>query len=175
MSELTFNDYLFDLCFSDEKGLILFNGAHKNKKYTKRDCFHYMGCDTEEYAEMLQLTATFQLCRKTKFTIDFYKEHIKFAEDSRILTDLPNQCGLENYDGFLDHRHDQSILSILQKKHNVKIIEDISQLPGAIFCSINSFKQGCLLIKFTTANRIVDALEILKNDTASTNVQMANF
>lgn len=123
----SFDDYLFDICYKDEKGLILFNGAHINKKYTKRDCFYYMECDSEKYTEMNQLTATFQLCRKTDFTIEFYKEHIKFAEDPRILTDFPNQCGLKNYDGFLDHRHDQSILSILQKKYEVKIIEDISQ------------------------------------------------
>jgi hypothetical protein len=33
----------------------------------------------------------------------------------------------DNYDGFIEHRHDQSILSNLQKKHGVTLVEDISQ------------------------------------------------
>ena len=118
---------MFDLCRDDEKGLVLCNGAHVNKKYTKRDCFILMDCDTPEYTDMLQLTATFQLCRKTDFTLDFYREHVSHAQDYRIITDDENTCGKENYEGFIEHRHDQSILSNLQKKHNVTMVEDISQ------------------------------------------------
>jgi hypothetical protein len=128
----SFDDYLFDLCLKDEKGIVLFNGGHKNKKYTKRDCFYYMNSDYEKYLEMSQLTASFQLCRKTDFSINFYKEHIRFAEDFRILTDSPNQCGLSDYDDFISHRHDQSILSVLQKKYNVTLIEDISQYGNEV-------------------------------------------
>jgi hypothetical protein len=123
----SFNDYLFDLCRADEKGLILFNGGHINKKYTKRDCFYYMDCDTKKYTDATQLTATFQLCRKTKFTIDFYNEHLKYSQDPRILTDMKNVCGKENYDVFVAHRHDQSILTNLKEKYDVTIVEDISQ------------------------------------------------
>lgn len=118
---------LFDLCFNDEKGLILFDAHYMNKDYTKKDCFYYMNCDEEKYTNGSQLVASFQLVRKTDFTINFYKEHIKYAKDYRIITDVPNECGLENYGSFLDHRHDQSILSLLAIKHNLSIQEDISQ------------------------------------------------
>ena len=40
--------------------------------------------------------------------------------DARILCDGPNVCGLPNLDGFRDHRHDQSILTILAIKHGIK-------------------------------------------------------
>ncbi len=128
----SFNDYMFDLCMGDEKGLILCNGGHVNKKWTKRDCFHLMGCDTPNYTDMMQLTATFQLCRKTDFTLNFYSEHLKYAEDSRIITDDENTCGKDNYEGFIEHRHDQSILSNLQKKYDATLIEDISQYGNGI-------------------------------------------
>ena len=75
----SFDDYMFDLCREDDKGLILCNGGHVNKKWTKRDCFVFMDCDTPEYTDTLQLTATFQLCRKTDFTLDFYREHVQLA------------------------------------------------------------------------------------------------
>ncbi len=128
----SFEEYLFDLCLNDEKGLILFNGGHINKYFTKRDCFYYMSCDEKKYIDGVHLTATFQLCRKTDFVINFYKEHLKFAQDKRIITDVNNECGLENYKEFICHRHDQSILTNLQIKYDVKKIEDISQYGNLV-------------------------------------------
>lgn len=128
----SFNQYLFDLCYNDENGLILFNGGHINRKFTKMDCFYYMGCEEEKYANATQLTATFQLCRKTDFVLNFYQEHLKFAEDEKILTDLENKCGKNNYSDFIAHRHDQSILTNLKVKYNVKTVEDISQFGNLV-------------------------------------------
>lgn len=128
----SFNDYMFDLIENNENGLILFNGGHKNKLFTKRDCFYYMNCEKDEYVNATQLTATFQFCKKTNFTINFYEEFLKYAQDIRILSDLPNECGKENYEGFISHRHDQSILTNLQIKHNVSLIEDISQFGNNV-------------------------------------------
>jgi len=124
---LTSFEPLFKLCQEDEKGIILFNGAHINKTWTKRDCFYYMDCDNTNYTDCFQLTATFQLVRKTNFSINFYTEFLKFCEDRRILTDDLNFCGLPNYESFVEHRHDQSILTNLKVKYNVSAIEDISQ------------------------------------------------
>lgn len=123
----SFDEYLFNMVKNEEKGIILFNGGHKNSFFTKRDCFYFMDCDYKNYVNATQLTATFQLCRKTDFSIEFYKELIKFSEDPRIITDLPNTCGKQNYEGFIEHRHDQSILTNLQIKYNIKLVEDISQ------------------------------------------------
>ena len=47
--------------------------------------------------------------------------------NKNILTDIPNACGLSNLPEFKDHRHDQSILSLLAKKHNVEMFRDPSQ------------------------------------------------
>lgn len=119
-------DY-FEICKEDEKGLILFDGLHINKIYTKRDCFVYMGMDEDRYVNGSQLTATFQLCRKTEFSLEFYRQYIEHVEDARILTDAPNVCGLPNYEGFLDHRHDQSIASLMAIQQDVTLLEDPSQ------------------------------------------------
>jgi hypothetical protein len=86
-----------------------------------------MNCDEEKYVEGKHLTASFQLVRKTDFTINFYNEHLKYSKDCKILTDRTNECGYDNYSGFLEHRHDQSILSILAIKYGVNLVEDISQ------------------------------------------------
>ena len=122
-----FNEYFFDICRKDEKGLVLFTGGSINSKFTKRDCFVYMNADAPEYKNSRILQASFQLCRKTNFVVNFYKECLEYGQDSKIITDAPNVCGLKNPKGFKAHRHDQSILSILQKKYGVTTFECPSQ------------------------------------------------
>jgi hypothetical protein len=126
--------YYFDLVCEQERGIVLFyNNSHLNHTWTKRDCFILMGLDkmftdsTPCAPYDRQLTASLQLCRKTDFTINLYREYLKFSEDARILTDMPNTLGLPNYEGFREHRHDQSIISLLRHKYDIFSKEDICQ------------------------------------------------
>jgi hypothetical protein len=123
----SYNDYMFDLCLQDEKGIILQSMEHLQKNWTKRDCFVFMDCDNEKYTHGNQLTASLILLRKNKFTQAFIKEWLNYCTDIRIISDEPNVCGKPNYNGFNDHRHDQSILTNLQIKHNITTIVDITQ------------------------------------------------
>lgn len=123
----SFDDYLFDVCADDEKGIVLFKDTHMQRTYTKRDCFVYMNCDTTEYHNNLQLCAGYQLVRKTEFSVNFYAQLLEWAEDERIISDKPNTCGLANFPEFVDHRHEQSILTNLQHKENITTVMDPSQ------------------------------------------------
>lgn len=100
------------------------------KHWTKRDAFVYMDCDKKEYTDQYQCWAGMIVFKKTPNTRDFVKEWLGYAQDYRIITDAPNTCGLDNYEGFEENRHDQSILSLLMKKHDVAVIEE---LPVADF------------------------------------------
>ena len=66
-----------------------------------------------------QFHNTFCLVRKTPFGMGIVEEWLHFAQDERILTDRSNRCGEPNYPGFKDHRHTQSIWSLLCKKHEL--------------------------------------------------------
>ena len=48
-------------------------------------------------------------------------EWLRYARDPRVVTDIPNQLGLPDFDGFIDHRFDQSILSNLIYKLDLEI------------------------------------------------------
>lgn len=100
------------------------------KHWTKRDTFVYMDCDNEKYLNQYQCWAGMFVLRKTDNTKRIVNEWLEYAQDYRLITDMPNTCGLDNYDGFVTHRHDQSILSLLQTKYNVAMIE---KLPVADF------------------------------------------
>ena len=105
--------------FLNKKNLDMYTHRlpHLERKFTKRDAFILLGVDTPFYAETGQFNAAFQIYRKTTFTEYFLKEYLYYAQDKRIITDDSNEMGEENYPEFKDHRHDQSILSLLIKKY----------------------------------------------------------
>jgi hypothetical protein len=113
----------------EDKPIVLFTlpAEYKNRIYTKRDCFYYMGLDRVPYLDSTQILGTFLVCRKTPSAIAFLEEWLHYAQDPRILTEAPNECGLQNYPEFQSHRHDQSILSLLGRKHEILAVPDISQ------------------------------------------------
>jgi hypothetical protein len=91
----------------------------KLKHWTKRDCFYYMDADNKEFYNTYIRQASFIILQKNKVTINFIKEWLIFATNKHIISDIDNTCGLDNLIQFKDHRHDQSIFSILAHKHKI--------------------------------------------------------
>lgn len=114
---------------AEEKDRVIFQiaGGHNNKTWTKRDCFVLLNCDEQKYWDDFQLTATFSLWKKTEENISFLKEYLRYLRDPRIVTDDPNMCGKPNFLEFRDHRHDQSVLSILTRREGFERFCDPSQ------------------------------------------------
>ena len=83
--------------------------------------------------------ASYIIVRKSTESFSFISEWLTYAQDSRALTDDPNVLGKDNYDGFIDHRHDQSILSLLAKKWKLIRYTDPSQWGENFFTSISNY------------------------------------
>jgi hypothetical protein len=114
-----------------EKGIATFSICGKNKQFTKRDAFVLMGLDEPRYTDSDQRMASVFVCRKTPFSLSFVEEWLNYAQDPRIISDLPNTQKLPNYPEFKDHRHDQSIMSLLCIKHDTFLFtEDITQFTN---------------------------------------------
>lgn len=114
--------------------MILTNGGYFQKDYCTRDCFVYMGCDEPKFHNAIQLEAGIGLYKKTESTIRFVKEWLSFCQDIRIIGDGPNVCGLPNYEGFVQHRWDQAVLSNLKYKYG---INSGDFLRNYIKCNVN--------------------------------------
>lgn len=95
------------------------------KEWTKRDCFVKLNLDMPEYSDTHQRCASFNLWRKNEISCGLANEWLSYAQDIQILTDLPSTH--PNYPKFKEHRHDQSIFSLLTKKYNLPIFRDLSQ------------------------------------------------
>lgn len=89
------------------------------KDWTKKDCFSIMNLDSQEYTDTSQREATYIWILKNEFTTGLIDEWLHYAQNENVLTDSPNTMG-ENYPGFKDHRHDQSIWSLLCKKYQIE-------------------------------------------------------
>jgi hypothetical protein len=125
-------DFIFKQC--DEKEIILFDNrdgnyertTHKNINWTKRDCFVLMDCDSEKYHTGSQVDASYQFYKKTDKVLEFLNEYNSYCSNENIISDLPN-ITKENHPQFIDHRHDQSILSNMAIKYNIPLLPEPSE------------------------------------------------
>ncbi len=119
---------IFQAVMNDPKGIIGFAlaGGHLEKYYTKRDLFNHMGINTTEYTDTPQRMASFMCFRKTPESLAIALEYSELVSNPHLITDTPNKDGWVE-PGFMDHRHDQSIWSLLTKKHGITILPDPTQ------------------------------------------------
>ena len=98
--------------------IMLTEGGEPNSIWTKRDCFSLMDCDTPEFHNAIQVEAGIIVVKKSDRAIAIIEEWLKYCLDPRIIADEESTTG-PNYPDFKEHRHDQSILSILAVKHGL--------------------------------------------------------
>jgi len=117
---------LIKLC-KKNKGILIFSNEHQyiNLHWTKKVTFQIMEADSEEFWYHTQADAAFIVLQKNKYTVDIIKEWFGYCTNPMLITD--EQSPIENPDCFIDHRHDQSILSIVAQKHNLQFFRSPSQ------------------------------------------------
>lgn len=87
-----------------------------NRQWTKRDCFVVMDCDHPAYWDHCSVQATWNFWRKSPRSLEIVSRWLTHAVDPRAITDHPNVCGRPDLPDFIDHRADQSVLSLLVAK-----------------------------------------------------------
>lgn len=117
------------------------------KQWTKKELFINMGCNDGIYLDTNQILASFILIKKSKYSFDFFTEFLNIAQNEINITDFYNN-DIKQYDEFIDHRHDQSIFSLLYKKHKLIPFKDPSQFgkypSGYSASKYNNFKKNKL-------------------------------
>lgn len=90
-----------------------------NRRWTKRDCFVGMGCDSALYWDHCQVQAGVSVWRNTCRSREFVAEWMEYCTRREVISDDPNIFGLPDFEEFKDHRHDQSVLTNLCLKRNL--------------------------------------------------------
>lgn len=112
---------LFDNRDGNPQGL-----CWRNVNWTKRDCFKVMQTDSPDYWYAKQVDAAYQLYKKNDKTIEFLKEYNKWCQTDMAVADGKAE-DTQEFEIFRDHRHDQSILSILAVKHGICVLPEPSE------------------------------------------------
>jgi hypothetical protein len=89
--------------------------GQKEYKYNKMDLIKKLNMTDDKYSYTQQRQSTvllFLICNKTR---NFVNEWYKIACNYHLIDDSPSIN--KNIDGFIEHRHDQSIFSLLSKKY----------------------------------------------------------
>jgi len=88
------------------------------RQWTKKDLFLNLSLDDKKFSDSNQIMAGFILLRKSNFSRAFIEEFLELAQCEANLTDYRNPAITQDQD-FIDHRHDQSIFSLLYKKYSL--------------------------------------------------------
>jgi hypothetical protein len=90
--------------------------------YTKGDIFDFFGMyEDVKFTKTAQRPSGFLVIRKNEFAFNFIKEwNDIYCNHFELATDTPSIK--PNFEGFIENRHDQSILSLLSKKYDVDTI-----------------------------------------------------
>jgi hypothetical protein len=138
---------LVDLCLA-QGGVLVFAshyddvgnaGPNLCGQWTKRDCFVAMDCDEPAYHEARMLDASFLVFAKTDLAAALVRDWLAYCCHANLIADSPNELGLPNFPDFVDHRHDQSILSLLVARRELQLFRHPSQTG-------NHAKLGHLLV-----------------------------
>lgn len=95
---------------------------HLERKLTKADVFNYFHVENNrDYTDSTQIEATHIFIRKCQQSVELINEWLyALNDDYKLFTD--NKSTLHEFSEFEFHRHDQSVFSILAKKHNIDIL-----------------------------------------------------
>ena len=114
-------------------------------RWTKRDCFVCLGCDQPEVHRARMVDASFFVLRKTPRAVAFAREWLLWCCQRHLLTDDPNVCGRPNLPDFIDHRHDQSLLSLLAIREGLELFRHPSQYGNDFASTYGNSPYGTLL------------------------------
>jgi hypothetical protein len=113
-------DPLIEMCVAND-GTLIHQWGESNQKWTKRDCFYFMGLDDPECHKATAIQATWFVLEKNAFTIAFVREYLRYTLDERIASyQNARVCGLPDLPGFVENRGDQSVLSLLAHKYRLR-------------------------------------------------------
>ncbi len=97
-----------------KKDLVFFFNFHTNRKYIKKETYKIMDMN-EKYRDDLQLDARSIIIKKSPQSMKYIKQWLDLCTNERLLTDKKFSTEPE-FEDFIDHRHDQAILTLLHYK-----------------------------------------------------------
>jgi len=120
------NDYI-DICTASDSGILAFQTDRVEKEWTKGDVIDHFGVrNRREIIDSGQIQAGLVFIVNSAQTRRFVAEWKEtFEQNFSLIDGSPSKS--PNLPGFIRHRHDQSIFSVLAKSRNVTLLSAVEQ------------------------------------------------
>ena len=120
-------DPLIDIV--ENEGIVLFHtdpvSGNTETQQTKADVFQKFCADDIKYYTSYPRHGGFQLYKNCNRAKDFIAAYLHFCQDYHLISD--EESIYPNFPDFKQHRHDQSIMSVLSKKYGIGSYRDPTQ------------------------------------------------
>ena len=135
--------YYLDQHFANPHTFMLASDSpnEPNKKWTTSDCFKQLEWDSDEYRNTLQVEAgaiAFKVCDNAKTFLQNWLFYCLENDGAAVRDDrIENPtCGEPHDAEFKEHRHDQSILSLLMQKYNIPKVDGMYWKTQCVQCNV---------------------------------------
>jgi hypothetical protein len=115
------NDY-FTIVEKSISGILTFESFFLEKQYTKMDLFNFINLNDYNLLNSKQIIATAIIFRKCTNSVNFVKEWYEICCNYNLIND--SNSIFKNDISFIEHRHDQSVFSLLAKKYKLEVLPD---------------------------------------------------
>lgn len=116
---------LLEACDKDKFDIFCCDIPLIERQFTKKKTFEIVeNIARNEIMESNQIIGTYFAIKKNDATLEFVKEWLSCCCEEKYI--FPSE-GKDEFKGFIAHREDQSIFSLLCKKNGVEVLEDFSQ------------------------------------------------
>ncbi|MCE7622166.1 hypothetical protein LGV68_18780 [Vibrio sp. LQ2] len=129
---------ILDSIDSKKQDVIAFELPLIEKQWTKPDLFSIENARFSSLRNTNQIMASVFIIKKSNKSIAFVDDWLNLCCNESYISDSES-C--EKYDHFIDHRHDQSLFSLLYKSYGFSAFRDPTQLgqyPGG-YSGLNNF------------------------------------
>ena len=97
--------------------------------WTKRDAFISMSMDTPSIHATAPIQASFSIWINSPASRDIAKEWMNLSANRQMISDDPSKLGFPELPDFYEHRHDQSLLSLVCLKNGIQGIDIGCDMP----------------------------------------------
>ncbi|WP_144605198.1 hypothetical protein [Algoriphagus algorifonticola] len=112
-----------------DQDVISFELPYVEKAFTKQLVFQELNCESSQFQDSFQRLAGFILIKKSDLSVKLIEEWLSYSQNLIYIDDSHPSQGI---DCFVEHRHDQSIFSLLVKRNNFKCYRDPSQFGNPL-------------------------------------------
>lgn len=130
------NEY-FKIVENSKYGILSFELSSLEKTYTKMDLFHELQMNTNEYLNSKQLIGGIFILKKCDYILKLVNEWYNICCNYHLIDD--SESNIKNDETFIEHRHDQSVFSLIRKKYGTEIIYDETWYPNFSFDIIKNY------------------------------------